>query len=224
MSAWIRHCIVIILNYCYLFIFKLLHPGLRDNVFICNGRIWGVKVKVTGRGNRIVIEDGAILNRKCSITINGDNNEVRIGNKTTLSEGGRIRIEGNGCWLVVGERSCLVNVFFSIGDDNNGVTVGNDCLFSSDVIFRTWDNHSIIMVDKPEVRICKGESINIEDHVWIGNGVTILKGVNIKRDCIVGTKSVVTKSVEANKLVVGCPAHAIKSGISWNVEWLKQTI
>ncbi|MBQ9100137.1 MAG: hypothetical protein IJY54_01985 [Paludibacteraceae bacterium] len=41
-------------------------------------------------------------------------------------------------------------------------------------------------------RICFGKTIKVSDHVWIGNDVTMLKGVSIGHDSIIGTKSVVT--------------------------------
>jgi len=50
------------------------------------------------------------------------------------------------------------------------------------------------------------KEIKIEDNVWIGMRAVIMKGVTIGENSIVGTASVVTKNVPANKLAVGNPA------------------
>lgn len=187
---------------------------------VSNPKFRGVKFCLSGRNNIIELGDSVFM-RNVVFEISGNNNVVRIGKNCSFWEGGRIRIEGNGQNLIVGENTNLVNVFFSMGDDGNDVIIGKDCLFSSGVVFRTWDNHSIVSVDDLNRRICYGKTITIEDHVWIGNDVVVLKGVEIGADSIVGTKSVVSKSIPSNSLVVGIPAKVVKKNVSWNIKWLK---
>jgi acetyltransferase-like isoleucine patch superfamily enzyme len=50
----------------------------------------------------------------------------------------------------------------------------------------------------------------IGDRVWIGANVTILKGVTIGNDAVVGAGSVVTKDIPAKAIAVGNPAKVIK--------------
>ena len=52
--------------------------------------------------------------------------------------------------------------------------------------------------------------IKIEDNVWIGINSTILPDVTIGKNAIVGARSVVTKDVPENAVVVGNPAKIIK--------------
>ena len=47
-------------------------------------------------------------------------------------------------------------------------------------------------------------------NVWIGSNATILQGVTIGDNAVVGAGTVVTKDVEANTVVGGVPAHFIK--------------
>ena len=57
--------------------------------------------------------------------------------------------------------------------------------------------------------------IVIEDHVWIGLNVTILKGVRIGTGAVVAAGAVVTADVPPNTLVGGVPAKALKHDITW---------
>lgn len=54
------------------------------------------------------------------------------------------------------------------------------------------------------------QGINIEDDVWIASGVRVLDGVTIKRGCVIGANSVVTKNTEEYGIYVGVPAKLIK--------------
>lgn len=56
----------------------------------------------------------------------------------------------------------------------------------------------------------KSAPIVIEDDVWIGMNVIVLKGVTIGRGAIIGAGSVVTKDVPAWTVVAGNPAVIIK--------------
>ena len=58
--------------------------------------------------------------------------------------------------------------------------------------------------------LTKVEEIHIEDEVWIGANVTILPGVTIGKNSIIGAGSVVTKSVEPYSICAGVPARKIR--------------
>lgn len=52
------------------------------------------------------------------------------------------------------------------------------------------------------------ESVAIEDHCWISSDVTILRGVRIGEQSVVGARSLVTKSIPPHTLAAGSPAVA----------------
>lgn len=64
---------------------------------------------------------------------------------------------------------------------------------------------------KEELDINKDEDrdIVVEEDVWIGARVTLLRGVTIGRGCIIGAGSVVRGSVPAYAIVTGNPAKVI---------------
>lgn len=112
---------------------------------------------------------------------------------------------------------------------NAKIIIGNDCGFSSTVIAACDSitigdrvlcgaNCTIVDTDRhpldPGQRVNKGASehspILIEDDVWLGMNVVILKGVKIGRGTVVATNSVVTKSLPPNILAAGAPANKIR--------------
>ena len=57
--------------------------------------------------------------------------------------------------------------------------------------------------------------IIIEDEVWIGCNVTVLKGVTIGKGSVVAAGAVVTKSCPPHSLLAGVPAKIIKQEVQW---------
>ncbi|MDD4357574.1 MAG: acyltransferase [Smithellaceae bacterium] len=52
--------------------------------------------------------------------------------------------------------------------------------------------------------------IIIEDDVWIGANVTLLKGVTVSEGCIIGAGSVVTKTMPPYSICFGVPCRPVK--------------
>ncbi len=76
-------------------------------------------------------------------------------------------------------------------------------------------NHSI----DPDERL-KGvfndKPIKIGNNVWLGANVTVLPGVTIGDNAVIGAGSVVTKDIPANVVAVGNPCHVVKQIASKN--------
>ncbi|WP_288894321.1 hypothetical protein [uncultured Alistipes sp.] len=52
--------------------------------------------------------------------------------------------------------------------------------------------------------------VRIGNDVWIGTGVTILKGSQINDGAIVGASALVRSTIESNAIAVGTPAKIVK--------------
>lgn len=64
---------------------------------------------------------------------------------------------------------------------------------------------------KTEFNKRKMENVKIENNVFIGAHTTILKGVTIGSNAIIGACSVITKDIPANEIWAGNPARFIKN-------------
>lgn len=61
------------------------------------------------------------------------------------------------------------------------------------------------------IRVVKTGEIHIKKNAWLGARVSVLPGVTIGENAIVGTGAVVTKDVPDNAIVAGVPAKVIKT-------------
>ena len=53
--------------------------------------------------------------------------------------------------------------------------------------------------------------IKVGNNVWFGGNVTVLPGVTIGDNCVVGAGSVVVKDIPANSVAVGNPCKLIRT-------------
>ena len=94
------------------------------------------------------------------------------------------------------------------------IVIGNDVAIGSNVCIRDTDSHQIISQCNQIVNPVSSP-VYIGDHVWIGEGSTILKGVRIGNESIVASGAVVTHDVPNNCVVAGVPAKVIKENTTW---------
>jgi len=107
----------------------------------------------------------------------------------------------------------------SIGEDYhitaiNKIIIGNNVLMGKKITI-TDNSHGKIELEMLELSpkdrplFSKGFVI-IEDNVWLGDKVTVLAGVTIGKNTIIGANSVVTSNIPSNCVAAGVPAKIIK--------------
>ncbi len=89
--------------------------------------------------------------------------------------------------------------------------IGDGCVLSehvyiSDIAHGLHPNRGLIMQQPLE---SKGP-VRIGKNVFIGFGCSVLPGVTLGDHCVVGTRSVVTRSFPAYSMVAGIPARLVK--------------
>jgi acetyltransferase-like isoleucine patch superfamily enzyme len=90
------------------------------------------------------------------------------------------------------------------------ITIGNNVMAGANVLITDFDWHSM-KPNEHENGIPESKPIFIEDNVFIGYSSTILKGVSIGQNSIIGANSVVAKNIPSNVIAAGNPCKVIKS-------------
>lgn len=101
-------------------------------------------------------------------------------------------------------------IFINAGcrfQDQGGITIGDDCLIGHNVVIATL-NHDLAPSRRGDMH---PRPVVIGRNVWVGANATILPGVTIGDDAVIGAASVVTKDVPAGSIVVGSPARVVRS-------------
>ncbi len=142
-----------------------------------------------------------------------------------IRKGAVCKFEGNAH---IGRGSKIIvqkNAVLEIGDDFSisasstikcykHIVIGKGVLFAWDCLLMDSDGHQIYGIDNKLINHDK--EIAIGNNVWLGCGVTILKGVTIPNDCVVGAKTTITRGTfESNTIIVGNPPKSKKDIKNW---------
>lgn len=186
---------------------------IRGNVLHIQGMMKGACIKINGKNNQVEIKK-AITNLGLTVFINGSNNKVTVEENCVLKNL-CIWIEDDNNEVFIGKNTLICGETKLSCIESTRISIGEDCMFSNAIDVRTGDSHSIL--DENGKRINPSKDVIINDHVWIGHGVTILKGATVSRDSICATKAVVTKEfTQPNVVIAGNPAKIIKENINWD--------
>lgn len=142
------------------------------------------------------------------ISVAGSNERRRVGAGIVAQWGGELRsvvhpaaivspsaILGSGSIVLAG---AIVGTSANLGQSvvvNHGASIDHDCVISDFVSL------------SPGARL--GGSVNVGAGVSIGLNASVLQGLHLAENSIVGAGAVVTRSVEAGVTVVGVPARLL---------------
>lgn len=166
----------------------------------CSAKWWGVKINngcnFVGKAifrrrqdSDITIGNNCIFNSSHSSNLIGVYSPCMI---STIARGAKIEI-GNSC----GFSGTVIGAGLHIRLGNNVRCGANTLITDSD-----WHSN--------DYRTGEDKPVIIEDNVWLGYGVKVLKGVHIGKNSLIGANSVVTKDIPANVIAVGNPCKVIK--------------
>lgn len=144
----------------------------------------------------------------------------------------------NGKYITIGSKSVIGRYSkLQCFDNFNGhiyhpsITIGNNCLLGQNITI--WSADEVKIEDNVTIAgyctlINENHGIDVESELtflhqtltsapikigegtWIGERCIILPGVEIGKKCVVGSGSIVTKSIPDYSMVVGNPARIIK--------------
>jgi serine acetyltransferase len=135
--------------------------------------------------------------------------QVKLGSNCRLEHGIYFHYDGiysKGPSICIGDNVFVGNnTEFNITDK---ITIGNDCLIAAGCCFVDHNhgtNTNKLMRNQPAPK----EEIILEEDVWLGCNVVVLKGCTIGKGAVVAAGAVVTKSIPAYEIWGGIPARKI---------------
>lgn len=157
----------------------------KNNRLSIHGCIIGLKKRIVGNDNFVLIKDSTLVN--CEIRINGNGNRLMVEEGCHIGKGCSFWLEGNNNTIVIG-RNTSMNVFchFNAQEHNTKILIGEDCMFSYQITVRTSDSHPIY--DQDGVRINPAKDVELGNHIWIAPHSVIMKGAKVGDGCIVGSQ------------------------------------
>lgn len=175
-----------------------------------------------------------------NIEVHGDNNIIEImhpigrfeNTKIFISKTSfaKVRFENNvyipNTFISIyngKEQNLLIKKYTSIGSaminihENSSLEIGEDCMFSDNVIIWCADGHALIDIDSNKVLNFPPKCLKIGNHCWIGYGTKITKNAGLQDNVCVAAFSVLTKSYDSSNCVVaGVPGKIIKYNTTWS--------
>ena len=129
---------------------------------------------------------------------------------------GMVRLQARAKHVVieVGAGTYLSNNVQVISESR--ISIGSGCLIGGGVLIIDSDFHDLSAAARDASAPLTSSSITltapviIEDNVFIGSRVIILKGVTIGKDSVIGAGSVVVRSIPPGVIAAGNPAKVIR--------------
>lgn len=150
----------------------------------------GKYVKLVGRmrvenAGRLIVGDRVLIHSHVAKT------------ELVALQGAELKI-GSGAFINYGAEICA----------HKYIEIGEECRIGTHCIIMDNDFHTVELSRRDAVP--PSADVVLEPHVWIGNRVTILKGVRIGYGSIVAAGSVVTRSIPPMSIAGGVPAKVIR--------------
>lgn len=186
-------------------------------VYIYNRAIqwyWSFRARVQLRLRGVSLPRGFVVLGPLGLSARG---RIVIGENVTIVNSSRFNraginhptqlVAGQGATLTIGDNTGISGaaIFCS-----NSITIGNHVLIGANCRIYDTDFHPVDFMERRRRRPCSTAPIIIEDDVWLGEGVTILKGVTIGARSVIAAGSVVTKNIGSDTLAGGMPARPIR--------------
>lgn len=152
---------------------------------------------------KFIIGECGFIDKNCSIkarSFEAGNylvmfKDVEIGRGGCTGINSHVKI-GNGCMLC---EKVMIN-------PSESVTIGNNVGIGTEVHIWTHGSYLDILNGFPE----KFESVNIGNNVWLPDRITILPGVKIGNNVVVGIGTLINKDLPDGVLAGGIPVKIIK--------------
>jgi len=205
------------MNYTLLIIYRIykklikLITILNSNIY-CRFIFWIFNVDI---GKNFIVKGfpAFFIEKNSSFSIG---NNVHINNGEAYNPIGR----QNKCIFSIKKNAILIignNVGISSSTivARSLISIGDNVKIGGNTVIYDTDFHSLLLNERIKINenydLAASLPVIINDGVFIGAHTTVLKGVEIGKNSIIGACSVVTKNIPENQIWAGNPAKFIKN-------------
>ena len=191
---------------------NIFHPHYLNVILIrIRCRIWTVINYLFAYCWYVKIERGCCFNGKTIFRVLPDS-IIQIGKESTFNSSHSSNLIGvySPCMVSTIKRGAKIEIGNNCGFSGTvigaalNIKIGNNVRCGANTMITDSDWHS------DDYRTGTDKEVIIEDNVWLGYGVKVLKGVHIGENTLVGAGSIVTRNIPANVIAVGNPCKVIK--------------
>lgn len=180
-----------------LLIQKILFITFYGKYFDYSVSLFGLPVINFNKGSRIKIGKNLVLISSTYFSEPGINHPVTI---RTLTRNSHLEI-GDNVGISGGGICCA-----------DSITIGNNVMFGANAFVTDTDFHKVDSLNRRFLNEnIKISPVIIEDNVFLGMNVLVLKGSKIGKNSIIAAGSIVTSNIEENCIAAGIPAKKIKN-------------
>lgn len=134
-------------------------------------------------------------------------NNLKIGSNVIFKDYSRICVADINAKINIGDNTSIGHHTFIFAKKN--ISVGNNCMIAP-FVYMVDSDHNYNDKELITESNLKCEDIIIEDNVWIGAHVIILKGTIIETGSVIGAGSVIKGKIAKNSVVAGNPYKVVK--------------
>ena len=156
---------------------------------------------------------------KCDGALLPSDLQIEQGVKIAATDGGCIQFGASTAidrfaTVIVkhGKLSAGRNLYLGVGSvvvARESITIGENVLIAEQVTIRDQDHAMTPTEGQGRVGFTSSPVV-IGDNVWLGAKVTVIQGVTIGSNVVVGANSVVTHDLPDNCVAVGAPARVVR--------------
>lgn len=181
-------------------IFKIIFGFFRHKIIVL------LNVEYLNKG-RLYLADDIVIRKGTLLSLYKGGN-IKIGKGARVSK--FVKIAPLGGSVEIGEY-CSIGDYCVFLGGTGGIILGSKVMLADSVKIIAF-NHNFQDISQPiSQQGVNSKGVSIGDGSWLGIGVTILDGVTIGKNCVIGAGSVVTRSIADHSVAAGNPARKIQT-------------
>lgn len=181
------------------------------DIFKVFGNVDGFDYEST-EGDRVIVRggftEGALKNT--TIYLGGGGNELVFDGLTKVSKLEVAAVKNSKVFI---QAPMLIRGMTIMSSQNSHVSMGKNCLISTDVLVYSSNAHALYNVADGKRRLKEG--VEIGERVWVGMGARLMSGARVGKNSVIGGYSILAGKIPNNCAAAGNPCRVTTRDVFW---------